>query len=57
MANAPRQATDEAILDALIDGAGGDARAALANSLRLNRRLMAELRLLAGRVHERRTAA
>ena len=52
-----RRATEDDILDHLIAEAGGDARTALANSLQLNKRLMAELRLLVGRAHERRTAA
>ena len=59
MADAPRRASEDDIVDELIAGAGGDARTALANSLRLNRRLMSELRLLAGRrAYERlRTSA
>lgn len=44
----PRPSHEE-IVDMIVAEAGGDARTALSNALSVNRRLMAELRELAGR--------
>ena len=47
-ANPHRPSHDE-IVDLVLAEAGGDARAALSNALAINRKLMVELRELAGR--------
>jgi len=45
----PPRPTHDQIVDMFVEDAGGDARAALSNALNINRRLMIELRELAGR--------